>query len=184
MYIRNNNQKGLTIIELIIALGVFSLAVLAAVSIFVTSLRTQRSVLANQTGLDNLRYVMETMSKEARMASMDTGSCGHSGFIYHVSESGIELSFVNYKNNCVIYTLTDNQLIKEVISNGESSGQLPVTSEDVLIESVQFKASESDVSVRGVKQPKLTINIAFRSKVSAEASDLNNLQTTISSRFY
>jgi len=181
----DRNQKGLTLLELIVALGVFSMAVIAAVSIFVTTLNTQRRILATQTGIDNFRYVLAVMTKEIRMAKEDVGFCGHTGQVYHVSEDGDELSFVNYKDECVTYGLsTDGGIIKSVAGSDFTSGDIPVTAEDIMVNKLMFINSEEDFS-EVLPQPRVTIAAEFSPKTQGrEKSVPINVQTTVSSRYY
>ena len=184
MFQIRKNQEGLTLIELIIALGVFSLAVFIAVSLFLSSLKAQKKILAIQSSLDNLKYVMEMLTKEARMAKTDLGSCGQANYIYFVSPINNELSFVSSQDECVKYILSaEGRLIKQISRGGETLGEMPITSEEVIIDQIKFISPEMELENPATSQPKLTISINFYPK-NIPSATVVHMQTTISSRAY
>lgn len=171
-------------LELIVALGVFSLAVLSAVSIFITTLNAQRRILATQTNVDNIRYVMEIIGKEARMAKQDAGYCGHAGQVFYTSPNGRELSFVNYRNECVTYSVTNGRLMKDLVVDDVSSGEIPITADTIAITKVEFISQEIEEPLL-VAQPRITILLKFVSNVvGTKNTESISVQTTISSRYY
>ena len=182
----SKTQKGLTLIELIIALGVFSMAILVSVSIFISTLKVQRRVLASQSGIDSFRYAIEIISKEVRMAKKDLGACGHSGYVYFVPVSQDQVSFVNIEDECVRYALTEGRLVKYMSGqDGFSLGEMPVTSEDVFISKIKFLSSEAREGVGSGIQPRITMAVTFQPKTGASTTAGEvNIETTISSRFY
>ncbi|HJN62026.1 MAG TPA: type II secretion system protein, partial [Candidatus Parcubacteria bacterium] len=64
-------KKGFTLIELMVSVAVFSLALTAALGIFVSSLKVQRYALSSQQISSQSSYIMEYMSRAARMARKD-----------------------------------------------------------------------------------------------------------------
>lgn len=74
-----DNQKGFTLIELMVALMLFTIVVLAAVSSLYTVNRASRRVEAMRTVLDNLNFAIESMSRTIRTGT-DIGGNGVYGF--------------------------------------------------------------------------------------------------------
>jgi len=62
-------ESGYTLIELMVAIGVFSIVVAMTSAMFVTSLRGQEKSYTSQNVADSARYAMEMMSREIRMGT-------------------------------------------------------------------------------------------------------------------
>ena len=60
-------ESGYSLIELMVAVGVFAIVVAATSGTFITSLRGQQKARTVQNTADNIRYAMEVMGKEMRM---------------------------------------------------------------------------------------------------------------------
>ncbi len=63
------HEKGYSLIELMVAIGIFATVMAIMSSMFMTSLRGQKKAVTVQNVADNTRYAMEIMSKEIRMGS-------------------------------------------------------------------------------------------------------------------
>ncbi|HCC60073.1 MAG: hypothetical protein A2439_03610 [Candidatus Staskawiczbacteria bacterium RIFOXYC2_FULL_37_17] len=72
----NINNKGFSMIEIIVALAVFFLIVGTAVGLFVSIVAVQRRILSEQQLISQSSYAIEYMSKALRMATKDEeGEC-------------------------------------------------------------------------------------------------------------
>jgi len=90
---QKQNQKGFTLIELIVVMAVFMLIVGVAISIFIAIIQNQKRILSQGQLLDQISYTMEYMSKGLRMAKKDTsGSC----LVYTDSNYNITETFPGY----------------------------------------------------------------------------------------
>ena len=65
------NNKGFTLVELIIAIMIFSVVMALAGSLFVSGFRNYEKVSEILTGQSNTRYVMYDISKALRSAKME-----------------------------------------------------------------------------------------------------------------
>jgi len=61
------NRKGVTLIELLVSLSLFSLVIIVVLSLFSMGISSQRKVLALQGVQENARFMLEFMAKEIRM---------------------------------------------------------------------------------------------------------------------
>jgi len=61
-----SDQQGMSLVELIISIAIFTLAILSVTSIFALTLKAQRQTIASQNVQEGLRYALEMMSKEMR----------------------------------------------------------------------------------------------------------------------
>lgn len=68
------NNKGYTLIELMVAVGIFAVVVAVTSGAFVVSLRGQRKAITVQNVAGNTRYATETIAKELRMMQVTGAS--------------------------------------------------------------------------------------------------------------
>lgn len=74
MFQCSNEQRGFTLIELVVVLGIFLVAMTAATSIFVSAHKaSQRTIALTRTSGD-ARWVMEKMVDDIRLATVDYAS--------------------------------------------------------------------------------------------------------------
>ncbi len=131
---RYKNEKGITIVELIVVLAIFSFLILAAVSIFISAIQSQERALGEQDFSNEIGYMMELISRKARMATTDnTGSCLGSGFInssylltrYNSSSSFYQgIKFISDDKACYEFFLDTDGVIKEIKNGGAAQGIL------------------------------------------------------------
>ena len=81
-----NKNKGFTLIEMIVALGVFSLVVITMTIIAGSAIKSQRKAFSLQNSQESTRFLLESISKELRMSVIN-------------SEAGIGLDTLNITNS-------------------------------------------------------------------------------------
>lgn len=91
--------RGYTLIELIIATGLFALIMLLASGAYLMMIGLQRQAQGIATGIDNLSFAIETMARDIRTGSayscaavLDQGDCAMSGgpsFTFTPSGEGV-----------------------------------------------------------------------------------------------
>ena len=89
-----NKESGLTLIELIVALGIFGLVIGMVSGILVLALMSQRRITALRNVEDNIRFATESMAREIR-----TGK--------NFNTSGNLLSFTNANGESIVYRLNN-----------------------------------------------------------------------------
>ena len=171
-------KNGFTILEVIVATAVFSIAVSAISALFVVAVKTQRNVLAQQDLIDNTRYALEHISRQIRMARRDeTGSCvGQSSYTFTASAPNT-LTFIDYRGECLTYDVTGGRI--NIIING--GAPVDLTSDDILVNSLYFEVNGE--WAYDVRQPRVTIYLdAEAAGATPESSPQILLQTTVSTR--
>jgi len=68
-------MKGFTLIELIVAMGIFAFAATFAIASLLSLMAAQRKAAATQDAFDNIRYGIEFMAKETREAKSISNPC-------------------------------------------------------------------------------------------------------------
>lgn len=168
-----------TLVELLIAIGLFSVVITIAMGGFVRALRSQRQVVALIAANSNVSLVMEQMSREMR-----TG--------YYFCETVLStpcdpantnISFLNARGENIVYysEASDNgngRIFRKV--NGEQGSQL--TADNVNIRNLKFNLAG------GVLDPNYPARVVVRASVSPAGNSFNvsdvitNIQTTVSTR--
>jgi len=169
------NQKGITLVEILITIFVFSLVLGAVFNIFYSQIVAQNRALKEGVLFDNLSYTLEYMGRSLRMAKRDDGSCISEDYTMEISGQGVK--FKNYKNECQYFYLQDG-FLKQKINDNDSVNLTPTN-----IEVEQFNVYLMGQSKLDNSQPRATIVIKAKSKTSREIySSSISVQTTISSR--
>lgn len=161
-------RSGFTLIELIVAIGVFSTIVSIAVGGFVRALRTQRQIVGLLSANSNASLVIEQMAREIR-----TGFDFCRGGQVCVGTS--ELSFRNSAGERVTYRIDNG-----VLERGVNSVFAPLTASNVSIRHLVFDLSGQD-SDDGFP-PRITMVMGVSSKELGVAGAVVNMQTTVSAR--
>ncbi len=164
-------DAGFTLVELIVALGLFSLLLLMTVGGFVRSLRTERQASAFTFVNNSLSIAIEQMGKEIRTGRNFCAS-GTS------CQSSSVLSFLNAKGAVITYCI-DSGTIKRNIGSDCPSGQ-KITGDDVNVQYLTLRMCDNQVNTG--YPPRITILTGANSKKQTPSSYNINLQTTVSSR--
>ncbi|MEK9194703.1 MAG: type II secretion system protein [Patescibacteria group bacterium] len=172
------NKSGFTLTELVVAIGIFLVAITIAVGGFVRALKTQRIVNHLMSVNSNASIVLEQMVREIRTShtltprDLPRGSC---------PANFEELDLVNSKNKLVTYSGGNGAISRrECDESGCGVGDLflPLTASNILIERLCFE------SVHEVPEDPWRVTLFL--KVGSSNPDLEgnalNLETTISSR--
>ena len=99
------NKSGVSLIELMVATAIFSVLILLAAQIFKMVVDGQRSAISAQNVQENMRYALEKMSKEIRMAQISNTDClgAATNKIFNTANSDSELYFKNKDGQCLTY---------------------------------------------------------------------------------
>ncbi|MDP3003999.1 MAG: type II secretion system protein [Candidatus Azambacteria bacterium] len=166
MFIRKkyNKESGLTLIELIVAIGIFGLVVNMVFGIFGLAIVSQRRIIALRNVEDNIRFTIESMAREVRTGKNFSSSVG-------------SLSFTNAKGESVIYRL--NGGVVEKSSDG-GVNYLAVTGSETNVNYLNFYLV-GQAAGDGL-QPRVTVIMGATSQVGNQSAN-SKVQTTISGRF-
>ena len=160
-----SDNKGLTLIELLIAIGIFSIVAVIFLSTFVTFLKSARQISSSQQVAENVRYAADIMTREIR-----TGSSYN---IISVSE----IAFTNFKNESVDYKL-ENDIIRRSSDGGISFFDL--TAPSISVNDLKIIGGGLDSSDN--LQSKITIIINASAKDADQSSSPVILQSSVSAR--
>lgn len=177
-------QKGFTLIELITAMLIFSIAAGAITGILISAIKQQKIILTNQLIFDQISYTLEYMSRALRMAAKDfNGDCVGSHLNYETTSSGQGgIKFINslYNNKCQEFYLSDEGEIMYNYDISSGSGAISLTSKNK-IKITKFKVNISGQAPNDNIQPLVTIFLEMESPYIKEATKFK-VQTSISQR--
>ena len=158
-------NKGFTLIELIVAMAAFSLIVVAMTGMAFSMIKAQRKSFAIQNTQEAGRFIMESINKELRMSSIDSGDSG-----------GNPINLLNITNPASeIFSYQFDNTNRRLLRNGEfmSSDNLDVTG--------NFYITKTSFPSRSL------VTIVMQIKSSTGHPDTGSeiyLQSTVSSRGY
>lgn len=157
------SRKGTTIVEMMVAFGVFSIFITTAIGGFVYALRYQKLSMLMLEANESTGLALEEIARDIRTAQPET-----------IAASGGSLSFTDDKGRAVSYALQGSVLTK----NGD-----PITSEDPSIAIQSFAVSRWENANTKIP-PRVLINIAVAVNYRGMQPITTNLQTTVSPRIY
>lgn len=189
-------QKGVTLIELVVVLAVFTIIVSISFGIFISIVQHQRRILTEQELLNQTTYVLEYISRGLRTAVNDTaGNCltsqgvQYPGYVYLLTHYDAQggfyqgIKFISGNNNaCEEFFLDTDGVLKEIKNSGQAQN---VLSDNFNIVQARFVINGNKAlqgaSFSDVIQPRVTIllNIEFG---TAQGIQRKIVQTTVSAR--
>ena len=186
------NQKGTSLIELLVAITLFSFMILAATQIFKMVIDWQRSAISAQNVQENIRYAMEKISKEIRMAKKSDHEC-EAMFsaprpiavytVFNTTAGGSKLYFKNQYDYCVVYYLENNRL-KAMADSATGIHDGFVTPAKIDISNLQFYVVDDLIDAFHSTQPYVTMVMDAKAVGLAIHEQKMKIQMTVSSRYY
>jgi prepilin-type N-terminal cleavage/methylation domain-containing protein len=180
--IKIEHREGFVLIEMMVALFIFSLITTAIVGVFIVSYKSQQFSKTAQQDLENVRVAMELMAKNIRMSTLDEGN-DSSIYIYNYSQG-----------KCIGYRMRENvtdsskkslEYAEERIDRLDSDGNIE-NCESVLINS-DFSSLTSDSKLSSVYFKVRKTSVSEMGKVTIVMILDNNstpFETTVSLRDY
>lgn len=185
-----NSSDGYTVVELMVSVALFGVAVLMAASAFLGVVSSNRKSLAMRTAIDNLNFAVESMSRD-----MKTGfsyHCGVGGAISAPQDCPSGASYIAFEGqegdplnpgDQIVYRLNGGR-IERSGAGGVPGTFFPVTAPppELSITGLAFRVYGTfGTAVDGARQPRIVIVIIGTAGIGKEASTFD-LQTLISQR--
>lgn len=190
LYRKRRQPAGVTLIELTIAISIFSVVMMIVFDAFLNVLKDNREAVNKQTIQDHTEFLLSLMNKEIRTAKInydnkcqpyynalsDTANVSPNG-TYGVVNNGRELRFENYEGLCVRYFAEEDSSLggdrlkiarhNPATNETKESWVLPLNIEISNLEFfAQNKFDQRQVDSTGLLQPPLVkISLGLRSSI-------------------
>jgi len=178
-------RPAFSLIEVLIAVTLFSVIILSSTQIFKMVVDSQRNALATQNVQDSLKYFLEVTAKEIRMAQRDNGICSSVPdtqiFAIAATTTGEILNFKNFYNQCVSYYLQNDTTVTTTRRFRIARSALSdfISPDEISLDSLNFILTAATTT-----QPIVTINIKAHALNEAQFKSDLTIQTAVSSRYY
>jgi prepilin-type N-terminal cleavage/methylation domain-containing protein len=183
--------RGLTLIEMLVAVTMFAITIGAISGIFISGIRTQRRVLATQELLDQTSYVLEYTGRALRMAKKQTAElvAAHPELADCLSLNGLNyepitdgIKFIDHNDNCTEFYLGGGQIKKGVWNDSLGVWEIgDLTSSALQVNFLRFNLSGE--SQTDILQPRVTISLDVSGReTGAMGRPKMQIQTSISQR--
>ena len=128
-------DRGYTLLEMIVAVGIFSVVMLTATGAFLTLISLDREARLTTSVVTNLSFAVDSMARAVRTGT--NYDCDPStGALDNCSSGGDSLQFLDTDGRTVTYSVTEGQIIATVVSGTTISA--PLTDPRVTIEDLRF----------------------------------------------
>jgi len=181
-------ESGVSLIELVVAVTIFSVLILSATGIFKMVVDGQRNAVSAQNVQENMRYALEKISKEIRMAGISDNQCLPAAvnkvFNTVIDNNGNDqLYFKNQYGYCVVYYLDGARLRSTA---GTVNGVISdfITPSKLEVRNLKFFVADDKIGAFHSQQPYVTIVMAVKAIGLAINEQKMKIQITVSSRYY
>lgn len=200
------NRQGFSLLELIVAVGVFSVVATIAVGALLSISKAGKKAFYIQVNQDNLRFTLETIAREARTGYCYQDQSTVSGVVcpafsipnhctspqYTGPAEGC-FQFRNARGEDVVYKVSTSPaavdgcngtapvscVLKSVLG-GASNSFYPVTSREVQIQNLRFRVFGEDSSNTDNVQPRVIIVMRAQTPGLGNLSTMLDVETSVS----
>ena len=150
---KNSLYSGYTLVELIIAIGLFSIIMTLSSGAYLMMIGLNRQAQGIATGINDLSFAIETMTRDIRTGSLY--SCGIGLGLGDCPLGSSSFSFKNKDSLTVSYGLSGSSLQKTI-----NATQEVLTDSSVTISSFTVYVSGTSPAPSDYQQPRVTIVIS------------------------
>ena len=180
-----NKNSGFTLVEMMVAIAVFSVVMVTAMSALLNIIDANNKARAIKVAVDNVSFALEGISKDMRMGTEykcldDSGvitpcsSTGNSGIQYQKSDAGGNVIIVRY------LFVASSGLVKGKIQKEINSDSFhDITSSEVNILKMKFYVLNANDNT---KQPRMIMTLTGEAGVKDKIKTDFDLQTSVSQR--
>ncbi len=167
--------RGFTLIEVIVAMAIFSVILLILSETFVQTLNAERRALNIQQVEENISFALESMAKEVRLSTIDVSTANNTCPDNQLTELGM----TNQDGDHVRYFVSDDGTLHRSVKLGDGSDDDRILSSNaVVFDKLGFCAQ--GIGADGII-PKITFLGRVHSANSHQEASLE-FQTTVASR--
>ena len=180
-----NKNSGFTLVEMMVAIAVFSVVMVTAMSALLNIIDANNKARAIKVAVDNVSFALEGISKDMRMGTEykcldDSGvitpcsSTGNSGIQYQKSDAGGNVIIVRY-----LFVASSGLVKGKIQKEINSDGFHDITSSEVNILKMKFYVLNANDNT---KQPRMIMTLTGEAGVKDKIKTDFDLQTSVSQR--
>jgi|SRR5581483_778146 len=172
------DSAGFSLIELMVAVSVFTLIMTASMGSVLSVLAANRKAQSLRAVMDNLDFALEGMTRTIRFGTAyHCGSGGDPSQPADCPSGDMSITVKSQNGQLVSYALSGSSIVRSV-----AGGQYyAVTSPDVTISKLSFRVFGSEpFSKGGQAQPEVIIVVSGFAGSQASSQSSFNLETTVS----
>ena len=150
MFDRKKNEEGFTLVEMLVAVTIFSVTILVATNIYLTVSNAQQRTLAAQKIMGDVRTLFETVTQEVRLGQINYDYYVQNSIDLHpANPGGVSILALKNQINELIFFRKNGTLVQfcqeDTAGDCDSAGPgwLDVTPDGVEIEDFKFVITPS-----------------------------------------
>ena len=184
MKYKNQNKKGFTLVELIVAIGVFTIVVSISLGAVLSIMDSNRKAQNLRSVMDNLNYSLESMTRTIRF-----GRNYHCDInvlpitsVNDCSSGADSIAIINTSGVQVVYKLVGGRIARSVAGGQDYY----LTGTDVVIDKLSFRVFGSNQYSGGsdMLQPQVIIVVSGHAGNKVGLQSYFNIETTVSQRLF
>lgn len=179
MFKKNKNQKGFTLIEIMVSLSVFIVIMTVSMGSILSIFDANKKSQTKKIAMDNLNFALDSVSRTIRFGT--NFSCGTSASnpppANDCPSGSTSFSVRDSSGQLVVYSLLNGRVMKAV-NNATANA---ITSSEVSITRVTFYVFGSAVWP-DLTQPRVLISISGTVGSKTSTRSVFNLETLVSQR--
>jgi len=176
--IGNNKNNGFTLIEALVSVAIFSIAITVIATVFFNTNNLQQRTKNLQQLQNEGRYILDKLAKEIRAREIDPALTGdNQELFFKADEFGEMLGF---------YYDEDQQNLMISSQTGEQDAlSAPLNSSAIAVSDIEFFIFPTTNEEAELRQPMVLIRLVLKNRINSKLyyQELR-LQTAISSKFY
>ncbi len=166
-------QRGFTLVEMIVAIFIFSVVMIIATGALVNILDANRKAQTEKSVINNLNFALDSMTRAIRVGT--DYNCGVSNC---ATTGSTQFLFNNADGNPVTYRF--NQTAKQIERSINGGSFLTVTAPEVQINTLQFYAD--GISTSDGEQPRVLIILEGQSGEKTRTKTTFSIETLVTQR--
>lgn len=170
----HTNTKGFTLVEMIVAIFIFSIVMVVAVGALVSVIGANRKAQAVKSVMNNLNFALESMTRTIR-----TGTGYDCGTPNCATEGSETFSLLSTNGEDVVYTLNKQEARIERSTDGGSTFQA-LTAPEVTVDILTFYLDGETVG--DDEQPRVLIHVKGTAGSGGRDQTEFSLQTLVAQR--
>jgi prepilin-type N-terminal cleavage/methylation domain-containing protein len=174
-----SGQKGFSLVELLVAVAIFSVVMAVVADVFVSGMGGARKVFGEQSIQESGRFILESVSKELRMSQLDSADgTAHSS----LPDGAVlgpysEIEITNGDGEVVIYEIDNSDSVMQIKRNGTA-----ISPNDVKVTGYFWIGKVTPVSGGDPYQTRFYLTLKIKNKLLSVFNSEINISTMVVSR--